>query len=614
MARKYTWAGLDPQQEESIANTRAQEEARTAVGRQMVTAQAATDAALAELLAERNTETDLFASGTGSPEGAVTGAVGAIYVQTDGANGKTLWKKRTGTGNTGWELVAGNSGEYMVSDYGALPSASASVNRAAIQAAMDAMPANGGDLVFDYGNYNVDNRLVIPAGTGSNLKPIRFKGKLTDMANSIATSITLTTHIAGEPLFEGRGTSGTDTNLFMGAFENIALLGPGKALTSDGIRLYRPTGCRMFNTRVSEFRYGLFGASFWYYSDIEFCRFWNNQVGIFGNASSAFQGNGSGIRKCSFSGNDYDVDIDYFGENIYLEGNWFESTVTACIRLRNGRHVVVRGNYFEMGAVNALSFTSETVAGQNCTVTFEDNFVECGGAAGAGAIVNIISSDAAHNVDIFLKGNNVAIQDTFAVPTHLVSCNQATSHRIWAPGGGATYRTVVGPPAYRALTMQSGGKTFIDERIWGAGQLQFPATQNASSDVNTLDDYEEGTFTPSISSGFTTPTYSSQTGRYTKIGNVVHFHVGITVSGGTRNASQVVIAGLPFTSEATYNWGATWAYAGGVVAAGTPRPGLYINSNNTTIALQKTDSNDFVGTDLASATPTIVISGTYRVA
>src|SRR5262245_1079228 len=32
------------------------------------------------------------------------------------------------------------------------------------------------------------------------------------------------------------------------------------------------------------------------------------------------------------------------------------------------------------------------------------------------------------------------------------------------------------------------------------GQLPFPALQNSSADANTLDDYEEGTWTPTITS------------------------------------------------------------------------------------------------------------------
>ena len=72
--------------------------------------------------------------------------------------------------------------------------------------------------------------------------------------------------------------------------------------------------------------------------------------------------------------------------------------------------------------------------------------------------------------------------------------------------------------------------------------VTFPATQSASSDANCLDDYEEGTFTPTIGG---TATYTTQSGRYTKIGNRVYASIRLTVLlVGTGSSSA--ISGLPF--------------------------------------------------------------------
>lgn len=83
------------------------------------------------------------------------------------------------------------------------------------------------------------------------------------------------------------------------------------------------------------------------------------------------------------------------------------------------------------------------------------------------------------------------------------------------------------------------------------GQIAFPGTQSASSDPNTLDDYEEGTFTPTIvgSTSAGTGTYTQQIGKYTKIGRVVHVDIVIqwTAHSGTGN---ILIDGLPFTVAA----------------------------------------------------------------
>ena len=58
----------------------------------------------------------------------------------------------------------------------------------------------------------------------------------------------------------------------------------------------------------------------------------------------------------------------------------------------------------------------------------------------------------------------------------------------------------------------------------GAG-ISFPATASASSDANTLDDYEEGTYTVTLKGGTTEPgTLVTTTGKYTKIGRMIHFN------------------------------------------------------------------------------------------
>jgi hypothetical protein len=86
----------------------------------------------------------------------------------------------------------------------------------------------------------------------------------------------------------------------------------------------------------------------------------------------------------------------------------------------------------------------------------------------------------------------------------------------------------------------------------GAG-ITFPATVSASSDANTLDDYEEGTFAPVFSwDGTATDrgsSYVTQLGRYTKIGRMVFFFLDIEASTISSGASSFAsISGLPFPS------------------------------------------------------------------
>jgi hypothetical protein len=80
--------------------------------------------------------------------------------------------------------------------------------------------------------------------------------------------------------------------------------------------------------------------------------------------------------------------------------------------------------------------------------------------------------------------------------------------------------------------------------------ISFPATQSAQSDANTLDDYEEGTFTPTVSAASVTYAANGQIGKYTKIGNVVYIHIYVEIATITTNSSNNLINGLPFASIA----------------------------------------------------------------
>lgn len=85
----------------------------------------------------------------------------------------------------------------------------------------------------------------------------------------------------------------------------------------------------------------------------------------------------------------------------------------------------------------------------------------------------------------------------------------------------------------------------------GAG-ISFPATASASSDANTLDDYEEGTWSSSIAiaglSTAGTATYSTSIGHYTKVGNLVTV-VGRLAWSGHTGTGDMQIHGLPFVAK-----------------------------------------------------------------
>jgi len=93
--------------------------------------------------------------------------------------------------------------------------------------------------------------------------------------------------------------------------------------------------------------------------------------------------------------------------------------------------------------------------------------------------------------------------------------------------------------------------------LFNAG-IAFPPTQVASGDANTLDDYEEGTWTPTLvfSGGAGTLSYATRTGYYTKIGRVVYVSINLIFSKGTASGTMDNISGLPFASGEAFGSGA----------------------------------------------------------
>jgi len=141
----------------------------------------------------------------------------------------------------------------------------------------------------------------------------------------------------------------------------------------------------------------------------------------------------------------------------------------------------------------------------------------------------------------------------------------------------------------------------------GSG-ISFPATQSASSDANTLDDYEEGTFTPVVNFGVTSPTYGEQSARYVKIGSRVFFDIRVRLSGGTGNGVQISMNGLPFTASTSLpNGGGYSTY----VDIGSGDSVWYMSDSSTQIQAYLNGSSSSYTVSGSVANKYIIISGSY---
>ena len=158
----------------------------------------------------------------------------------------------------------------------------------------------------------------------------------------------------------------------------------------------------------------------------------------------------------------------------------------------------------------------------------------------------------------------------------------------------------------------SGGVLDLATGAGAVGQIQFPATQVASSNANTLDDYEEGSWTCTMV-GSGGGSVSLGTGYYVKVGQVVYCYFdafSVSTSGLSGNIS---FQGLPFTSHASVSQSSYMFPTG---ANNTPCV-FYVEQGQTNVTLYKAASgsssvSSFTVSDFVTSTPSMRHSFVYR--
>ena len=149
-----------------------------------------------------------------------------------------------------------------------------------------------------------------------------------------------------------------------------------------------------------------------------------------------------------------------------------------------------------------------------------------------------------------------------------------------------------GGSAITALTIDMSDAGILNVK----SGIKFPATQVASSDDNTLDDYEVGTFTPVLggAGGTSGQSYGLQAGNYVKIGDRVFIDANTSLSTKGTITGNVQVSGLPFTSKsgsayrasASHSYIHTWS-----LSSGETQLNSLIYDNTAVVSLGESDVN-----------------------
>jgi hypothetical protein len=177
-----------------------------------------------------------------------------------------------------------------------------------------------------------------------------------------------------------------------------------------------------------------------------------------------------------------------------------------------------------------------------------------GSANAERGVITISSTDnaGANNYAVLeVQGHSINSDGALGVVSFLDHSTNVASIQVNTDDGSQSSGKIL------FLTKAAGGS--ITERMRLAsdgvldlktGQLKFPASENASSDANTLDDYQEGIHTTAITgadSGTFTIDSANQSLGYTKIGRMVTVQGKFQTSSGSGSGDLRI--SMPFTSN-----------------------------------------------------------------
>jgi hypothetical protein len=207
-------------------------------------------------------------------------------------------------------------------------------------------------------------------------------------------------------------------------------------------------------------------------------------------------------------------------------------------------------------------------------------------------LASIAGLATAANQMIYTTASNTYATTALTAAARTVLDDASVSDMVNTLGGatasGAGGLARIGTPSF-TTTIGVGGATASAS---GAG-ISFPATQSASTDPNTLDDYEEGTWTAILTSDGVpgTHTYTNQNGAYTKIGRAINcfVYMALSAKGGTMSGSFAFIGGFPFAArgQTGSRYGAVFT-EWGAFASAMYHSGIQIQSGTSGYILKQT--------------------------
>jgi len=286
-------------------------------------------------------------------------------------------------------------------------------------------------------------------------------------------------------------------------------------------------------------------------------------------------------------------------------------TFSGTVNFPNNNIIAANGS---VGIGNTAPKAPLTIGAANGT--FTNPLVQAASSANSWLQINAQNINPGNNAstDLVLARNDGTDTSNFIdVGINSNNYNQA-GYSIMTPGSGYVFTNggdlVIGTQTAHNILFHTGNTTAASEKLRinttgaiilaggnvaasGVG-IAFPNTQVTTSDPNTLDDYEKGTWSPyaygSTTAGTGTYSATNNKGAYVKIGSLVTAYFSFNCTSTHTGTGLLFIGGLPFS-----NYGYTWVsgavgYWASLLTTTATYVGCYIDPGSSGVVITYTNS------------------------
>jgi len=453
---------------------------------------------------------------------------------------------------------------FSVKDFGAVGNGAAN-DTTAIQNALNYLRDNGGTLVFPFGTYSVNAQLTLQRSSSGHAKRWVIEGNDSVIQSSFNGEIFVVGATDFIYFVEDGGT--VINNLFINGSETVSgSSGVAPTYNQTGLYLYIAGNVLLENVQALRCKTGIRSHACFPLKaiDVSGRGCW---VGVHLDETSNLQDwDGVATPDCRYSILIKSTTTTFDSgksNNITFRKWWAEGSEVG---------MVIDSGTGGSGAVplRSINVIEPYIAG------IEYDIIRLGlqydfatpavrGAACSEFIMDLRFQDGLWNntysatSSAFAFDNNTRVRQCY-IDVPIPSLDIEPLSWLNSPGGGTISARGLPSTAQQGRTTEyiyNPSGTLVqkqdytgDIEFFGSTGIKFPITAGVYSSL--FSDYEEGTFTPTIkgTSSAGTGTYTTQTGRYTKIGDRVLFDIVLSWSAHT-GTGNMRIAGLPYTPQSS---------------------------------------------------------------